>query len=436
MTSSSKNASKDGLLYNYRKALEGTLRLGALPLSFWRVLYPLRCVQVEGEQRQATDFHPIELLIERGIEQAGLSSLNELRAFFQLKLPFIEGLVNRLRAIGHIEQNGQRLALTALGRQSLDDRRCYQRLLTRHVLYFDAFEGQPLTRAHYRLQVYDAAIAADPGRFFAPYPIYPSWQPKSALDVLCERPDRRAYNVPDEIEQLRVVASDNLAYMPIYVVRRRDDPALNLPRLLAFGRLSGYRDQTLEVPLNINQTLAMKFRDTPPSAIHDAVASYMKRQNMAAADWSFEQSGLQGAQVTVRKQSVIRAHLPPNQRKGIALRDIGQYIELGGDKQIDACVWMTCDNAEIRTEAVIWQAADWLQRTPSELSPDDVRRWLAETSRRSAVPAPSFEDVLQVAQQRGLGQAAERLDLLVAEAGQNESATGEQQPEHMKQMGL
>ena len=112
-------STNESVLYRYERALDDVSDLGVVPRRFWKILYPLFRVEIEAEQWSATDFEPIEQLLETAIMRAELRSVEDLARFFALDQRLIENLINRLRAIGHIDLVQEPLTLTELGLHSL-----------------------------------------------------------------------------------------------------------------------------------------------------------------------------------------------------------------------------------------------------------------------------------------------------------------------------
>jgi len=76
-------------LYSHFKALDQVQELGFIPVRLFKVLYPLWWVRVDGQQRIATEFDQLEWYMERGLMEAGFSSMAELAAFYGLELSFV-----------------------------------------------------------------------------------------------------------------------------------------------------------------------------------------------------------------------------------------------------------------------------------------------------------------------------------------------------------
>ena len=131
------------LLYSHYKALDQVQEMGYIPVRLFRVLYPLWRVRVDGRQRIATEFDELEWYMERGLFDAGFSSLVELASFYGLEPVFVERLVDFLRGIGHIKGNYDNLSLTELGIASVRDRVRYEDQNTSTELYFEALGSNP-----------------------------------------------------------------------------------------------------------------------------------------------------------------------------------------------------------------------------------------------------------------------------------------------------
>ncbi|KAB8333550.1 hypothetical protein SD80_012820 [Scytonema tolypothrichoides VB-61278] len=415
------------VLYRHERALDAVLDLGAKPRRFWKVLYPLYCVSIEAEQRPATDFEPIEELLETGIAHAHLRSVEELANFFALDHRLVSNLINRLKAIGHIDLNHEPLTITELGLSSLKDRRSYSRLQTRHVLYFDVLRRQPLQRAHYRLRFYtmDEADEMDEineanGResFARILHHYRTWDDQ-ALWRLKEYRDYHAYNLPDEIEietlklARAVNAQTDIVYLPTYIVERLPDSKLNLPRLLAFSMIQGDHDPTLETGVNsTDPALAVIFREDEQVDLAAAVAEEMRLRRHQPGEWTFKLQSPRGAELslTAPRELPTVSERELDTRRPLSLLNIGRYlyIRVRADRY---CVWVTCPTPEIRRKAIVERAVEWLNQSQSDRTKQQIDDWLERRSRELEVARPTSDELVAVATRRGRWRVAEMLEV-------------------------
>jgi hypothetical protein len=172
--------------------------MGLIPLRLFRVLYPLWRVRVDGRQRIAMEFDEVELYLERGLLEAGFSSVAELAAFFGLELSFVQRIINFSRGSGHVNGDDAHLVLTELGFESVRQRVRYEDQKASAELYFDALGNCPLTPEHYKIPILESLPAAGKTPFQAFFHFEHTWN-EGALEPILQNPDKRRYNLPDEI---------------------------------------------------------------------------------------------------------------------------------------------------------------------------------------------------------------------------------------------
>jgi hypothetical protein len=252
MQDNSKNIFQaEKLLYSYQKALDEFLALGLIPQRLFRILYPIRIVDIFGRQRFSTNMEESQWFVERGIYEANLISTNDLTEYLGLDKDFVNKMLIFLRQINHLVDSDGKLSLTELGIRSVQEQICYQEQDTNFKLYFDAFGNYPLLQEHIRIKLFDE-IPENPS-FHPPLPIFPEWDIK-ALSDLHARVDRYRYGLMDEVGTITHSQEDKIAYMPAYVIERKSDLGdstnLNLPTYFVFSSVPGYRDIVLEKPVN------------------------------------------------------------------------------------------------------------------------------------------------------------------------------------------
>ncbi len=412
------NASESGsrsdferLLYSPHRALDATLDLGALPRRLLRLFYPLWRVKVTGRKRVAGDFSELEWFIVRGIH-GGLTATAALAQFFGLEPRFVGKLVDFLRGIGHIEGDDY-LALTPLGQESFQARVRYQELTEDAWLYFDGLDSRPLTLEHYAIPVYtDLAINSS---FQAFYRFGRRWDTLS-LDALMQHPDRARFNLPDEITHIEPPRENDPAavHIPLYVVERQSQAGVedDMP-FFVFSRIRSLRDAVLEEVINRDFLTLDTLRLTPAGSLVAAVNDVMARRGLKDDEWYLQPESPWGAQVMVDGQAVRRLARRGSggDQRLLSARDVGGYL-----LAYDWCVWLTCDDAELRHDAAAARLVEWLQFTPTLPTAQDLARRQALLGERLHVPALSSEALTEVAARQGMTRALERLDALVIEA--------------------
>ncbi len=400
------NSTSDRLLYSSHKALDAVLELGAIPQRLFRVAYPVWRVRVEGRQRIATDFEELEWFIERGMDEAGLRSVEELVQFFGLEARFVRKLVGFLRGIGHIAGDDAHLTLTELGATSVQDRVRYQEEETSALLYFDGLGSRPLTREHYAVPIYDDLRQVKAFRLL--YLFGHQWD-EGALQRLMALPDRDKYNLPDEVTHATPLGREP-AYMPVYIVERQVDGSANLPLYLVFSRIRSMRDAILEEAVNVESVAQVPLRQARQDNLEWAVERYLSRRGLDRNEWYLRRNGPLGAQVMVNAQVLARSHRSSVEDEGrtLTVRDVGKYFLTH-----NWCVWLTCDDVGIRRQAAIERLLEWLQHVMATPTSEQLQRRLVTTREQLGIKPISPDTLMNAAQRQGLARALERLEVLV-----------------------
>jgi hypothetical protein len=392
----------NSLLYSHYRALDLAQELGFIPLRLFRVLYPLWRVQVEGRQRVATEFDELEWFLERGLLEAGLGSVAELAAFFGLEPDFMLRLVNGLRAIGHLSGDDAHLTLTDLGKTSVQARARYEDQKTSVELYFDALGNKPLTSEHYKIPILETLPEQLP-YYQAFYHFDHAWQP-DALTPILNSPDKSRFNLPDELTGSRLLNREP-AYLPAYFIEARANQPASRPQLLVFSQVRGLRDAVLEGAVNRDPTVyrALKART---DSLSSAVKRYFDQSGLRKDAWYLNENSPLGAQVMVDGQVFQSGFDADEETSGrLNLRSVGRYTII-----YDWCIWVTCDDVDIRRQAAAEQLADWLQNANAKPAQDEIRRKFDNICQRLKIQPLSVMAVLSLARQKGLTRAAERLE--------------------------
>lgn len=406
---SSSDSTFDRLLYSYHKVLDMVLDSGAVPQRLFQVLYPIWRVHVEGRQRIPHDFEELEWFIERGIHETGLNSVTTMARFFGLEERFVNKLVSFLQGVGHINNEQGRLSLTDLGRDSVQQRVRMQEQETSALLYFDGVGSRPLKRDHYSIPIY-----TEPPKdrtFQALFLFSKDWQ-KESLQRLKTRPDRNLYNLPDEVIELNPLTHE-LVYLPLYIVQRRPGPPKDLPLFLVFSRVHSLRDDVLEEAVNQESLIQVPLRQANQNDLAEVVRQALSQRGLGQKEWYLQANGSWGPQVMVAAEVLKQSHRRSNSdgsNQRLTIGQIGKFFLAR-----DWCVWLTCDDPEVRQQAAIEQLLEWLQHVSATPIAEDLRQRLVVMHKRLNIKPISTDTLLDTATQRGLGRALERLDALVIE---------------------
>jgi hypothetical protein len=215
--------------YPWLRALEdAAYARGVVPTRIFALLLPVWAVTIQADITEAEDYELIDRFLARGIAEGGLYRTAELADFYALDRELVDRALRALAAIGHLSRDGDRWTLTELGLRSVRDRKRYIRTREdRRKLYFAAPGSQPLTRQYYdarRITLLPAAeiteVRSRSGPQFQALAAYQGLDAR-ALEALAANPDRDRLNLPERIDRPRRLGSDELVYLPLYVVRGR-----------------------------------------------------------------------------------------------------------------------------------------------------------------------------------------------------------------------
>lgn len=393
-------------LYSYQKALDETLSLGALPRRLFKVFYPIRVIDVYGRQRIPTDMEEIQRYIERAIHDAGLSTSEELQAFLGLDGQFVNKFLLFLSQIGHLANTNNKLSLTLLGLDSLEADISYQEYETSFMLYFDAFGNQPLSQEHFRVKVQEE-IGESKGYWIFP-PIFHNWDP-TAMTRLQQRSDRSRFGLLDEVVTIMSSREDRIVYMPVYIVERVIDvPAdSTLPIYLVFSTVKGYRDFELEKALN-GDAIALNWLKNSGEPRGMAIKSRFDSFGIKIGDSQVHLNLSVGTELVLRSEDISHNGnfiTTPVSEKEITIQMIGKYLLAS-----EWCIWLTCEDKDIRWEASIQNCLQWLEHSYSEPTPGEIDRFISTVNNRLALdPEITAVLLLREAGRRGASRAMDRL---------------------------
>lgn len=390
------------LLYHYYTALDQVQELGLIPVRLFRVLYPLWRVRVEGRQRAAAELDELEWFVERAIHEGGFRSAAALAAFLGLETSFAQKLISQARAAGHIGGDDGELTLTTLGQASVFERVRYEERELRSELYFEALGNIPLTLEHYKIPILETLPPAGQTPFQAFYHFDQSWN-TDALEKLLNSPDKAQLNLPDSIRAAEL-ASPEPVYLPVYFVEARENKPNAALSLLVFSQVRGLRDKVLEYAVNRDPKVfrALKARTNSRA---EAVQRYFDQNGLRKDAWYLNENGPQGAQVMVDGEVFLPgAEDDPTENARLTLRSVGRYTLI-----YDWCIWVVCDDPQIRAEAAAEQLVDWLQNVNVRPTQHEIREKISALGKRLNVTLPPISELKKVARQKGCERAVERL---------------------------
>ncbi len=409
MQSRSENTfQSDKFIYSFQKALDETLALGGVPRRLFRVLYPIRVIKAFGRQRLAVDMEEILWFLERGIYEVGLKTEEELQIFFGLDSKSVEKLIGFLMQVGHIHVSGNELALTELGMDSVKESVFYQEQETNFSLYFEAFGNSPLPQEYFRIKMCED-ISSAPGFLVFP-PIYRDWDPM-ALQNLQKRADKSKYGVFEEVTLIQSSHEATLVYMPIYIVERMlgGSDTLNAPPFLVFSNVPGYRDGALEQAIN-QEPMIHEMLENSSEDMDNAIARRLNSLGIKDGSYYIKHKGdlgievvLDGALFTGEEIEKDDSGNPQPMKK--TAQQIGKYVLAS-----EWCFWLTCDDPRIRLEAGVRDCLEWLNRSYSDPTRDDVNLFIELVNKRLNISnAITFQMLQDEARKGSFARALDRL---------------------------
>jgi hypothetical protein len=386
------------LLYSHYRALDQVQELGLIPLRLFRVLYPLWRVRVEGRQRIVTEFDELEWYLERGLQDAVFHSVKELSTFFGLEPGLVKKLIDRARQSGHLSGDDEHLLLTELGQLSVKDRVRYEDQTTGTELYFDALGNVPLSQEHFKVPILETLPEKTPFQAF--YHFGHTWQ-ESALTQM-QNAEKQRLGLPEEMAAVQLLNHEP-AYMPAYFIEVRENKPSSLPRLMVYSQVRGLHDTVLEDAVNRDPTVYRALKAKTDSRA-ESVKRYFEQSGLRKDAWYLNENGQWGAQVMVDGQ-VFLPGADEEESGRLSLRSVGRYTII-----YDWCIWVMCDDVNIRKQAVAEQLLEWLQNANARPASEEIRRKFTGLCQRLSVRDLSIIDVLAQARQNKLARAAERLE--------------------------
>jgi hypothetical protein len=392
--------------YPEERALEdAAYRLGVIPTRIFALLLPVWCVEIEATVTDGEPYELIDRYLGRAIAEGGLRTTADLARFLALDEVLVDRALRFLAAIGHITVTQGRIALTDLGRLSVQEKIRY--VITRkdrRKLYFDAFGSRPLTRPYYDSRTVTflsgAALREATERNSGPRfgPLTSTYGFRSgALTELVERTDRDHYNMPEGIDNPKQLGSPECVHLPTYVIR-----AIERNSGEAYVHYLAYTQAADEADVDIGDLI----QQTPEvvSAIEQAERDSRTRQDETAraTAWLADRSlGKYRPEQTA--DGMWRITVPGSAFDGkgpLPISKLGSFVILGTDF---FHVW--CTDKRVRRRAMLERADAYL------------------SSRRHVDPAVAGERVGQIAQQLELGTIdLPALQTMAAKAGKRDLA--------------
>jgi hypothetical protein len=389
-------AARGRRVYPARRAVEHATSLtGVHPLRLFPVLWPLWQVETTASFYDERAYEVVDRFLVRAVSEAGLCRVDELAAFYGIPAALVQRCLRFLTTIGHVDQDGETVSLTALGQRSAQAGIRYEPKESRQEILIEQFTGQPLPRRYYEgsVPVFTSTEVpedrlADRSRFM---PLFAAavFRPE-LVERLAERSDRAELNVPQHLRDLRVVG-ERPAFMPVYLIETagRD--------LLAYTALAAERDAFFEAAC----------RQAP--AIGHMISAEEKADPLQIwTEWLAESQAGQGTLRQLPNQvwrATLRADVfGPGGR--LPLSRLGSY-ELRRRHFLQ--LW--CQDAGLRRSAVMERALS-MTSSSDVTSQADLRKRIAALARQLEIAEPSVADLRQYGTKHRLHASVARMDAL------------------------
>ncbi|MBX5457364.1 MAG: hypothetical protein IRZ31_10730 [Thermogemmatispora sp.] len=386
---------------------------GLVPVRQFRLLFPLWRIGISGHQYEKRPYELLERFLERAIGEAELQTVEELERFLGLPLSAVTSTLAFLRTVGHVSGDDEHLRLTDLGKASLQSGLFLRPLESQRLLYFEAFDSQPLPRSYYeheslilsegkaarlgdrtitRLYSGPQGLYFDPGRL---------WQ-------LARQPDREQFNLPSELElgpdAIRQVAR---VYFPLTVVEAHayDEHFQHVQgkRYLALSPIAGYRDHFFERLIQSKPAIAYSFPELDERRIPEVIERHASRLGLQLPGEARIIRSSAGLWQLVLSPRLFQA-ASAGERQPLRLSDLGNVRQEDG---FFFQLW--CADQRLRRRSALEQTLLFIereQRKKQTLFRGSILHMLSHVCQRLQVPVADWSELEAFAREQ------EREDLL------------------------
>jgi hypothetical protein len=395
---------------------------GLIPTRLCRMLLPVWRVDVQATIFDSEPYDLIDRFLEAAIVKGGIQTEEDISEFYGLDQAVVVSASRFLESIRHLSRGrGGELKLLDLGLQSVREGKRYTRELTdRRHLYFDGFNGTPLTRPFYddrvvtfidgeRLARVVAEAGGGPGQYPARgaftlvMPIPPRGFGPQTLTVLAQLPaaERERFNLPEQVVNPTLAGPPEQVYLPAYVVRAVDEAGV--VGYLAYTQASQEADPEWSQVCSVAEEVAVLVENEYQSGRDEG-------EEKAARRWAEKRSP--GGQYHVGWRSgLLVATFPASAFTGggrdtLPPQRIGSFVKMDGWY---FRVW--CDDQRLRVKGLL-DLADSYLGSRSKVDPDTAVKRLARFGRQTGFGPLSPEEIAHLARNAGKKQLAEQVDKL------------------------
>lgn len=389
-------AARGRRVYPARRAVEHATSLtGIHPLRLFPVLWPLWQVETTASFYDERAYEVVDRFLVRAASEAGLCRVDELAAFFGIPATLVQRCLRFLTTIGHIDQDGGAVSLTALGQRSAQAGVRYEPKESRQEILIEQFTGQPLPRPYYQGSVpmftsteVPEDRLADRSRFM---PLFAATVFNSDLvEGLAQRSDRAELNLPQQLRDLRFIGERDI-FLPAYVIETAGRG------LLVYTALAAERDAFFEAACR-----------QAPAIQHMISAEKNADPRKIWTEWLAESQAGLGTLRQLPNQvwrATLRADAFGSDAR-LPLSRLGSY-ELR--KRHFLQLW--CQDADLRRSALSERALG-MTSFSGITSQADLRKRIAALAEQLEIAEPSLADLRQYGNQHRMHASVARMDAL------------------------
>ncbi|MEU4823017.1 hypothetical protein AB0H37_14175 [Actinomadura sp. NPDC023710] len=374
-------------LYDPARALEDAAALpGVRPVRLHRIGLPLFAVEIDAlfDERQPYDL--LDRFVGRAIAEAQLRTVPEIAGFLGLDEAMVDRVLRFLGGVGHVASRPDgTVALTGLGVRAVRDDTRYVAKRDRQKLYFDGVIGEPLPAAYYgRRVVVWSPEQADDQKWHRLMTHACAFR-NDALARLASRPDRRDFNIPDELREV-AFRSTSHAYLPCYVLRTETPRG---PSLLTYTAVSEGHDEHLEKLCREWPALTAILNAGDSDDVRAAFGPWLVERDIDPARLSWTADG------TLRL-TLPSADFAAGGRKGtFSIVRLGSYVTARSH-----VLQLWCDDRSLRGQAVLERALARVTASRN-IQPAEAEAFLNRLCTRLETEALTLDDLRRHAYQTG-----------------------------------
>lgn len=367
---------------------------GIRPLRVHRVAFPLYVAVVSATVATREPFDLLDRYVGLAIAECEFRSVAEISGYLGITPHVVDRVLRFLREIGHVTGVDGGLALTELGLRAARDETRYTPKEDRLKLYFDGVRCTPLPSRFYgrgvRVLDRDTAFGQRRFRLFE----HATGFSVDAVAALARRPDRAAYNLPDEHENPRPVGAIEKAFLPCYLIRAVTSSGYQSLVFTAADSAAGdpYLEEIFRSWPALEQAILVE--DKAEAARRAELSKWLDERNL-----SMTQLSLAGE--VVPRLLLPASHFPaadvPAKTKGeFPLRQLGSYLT-----PQSYVIQLWCQSVKARREAALQRSLEYADARHRDEA--DLTAFLKQLSARLETGELTTADLRTYARRTGRG---------------------------------